>query len=363
LVQAIDACNNIFRDTIIISAAAPIPFDLGPNLTKCNSDSLIISAPPGFMNYSWSPNYNINSTTGQSAIIFPSLDTVYKVAAEKTPGCFAYDSIYINVNNSPSIYLGADTSFCSGNSIVLDAGNGFTNYSWNNGQSGASINVNTAGIYSVIAIDPNNCQSKDTLRVVNVFNKPVINLSKDSLLCTGSSKNLNAGPGMNSYLWNTGAVTNNISVNNIGTYWVNVIDNNGCTGTDTTRITRLLASPAAYLPADTVLCLYSTLKISPIQTYPSYLWSTGSSQSTLTVSQPGTYWLKVIDNFNCTGRDTIVVNPKQCFEGFFIPNAFTPNKDGKNDIFRPLLYGVVKNLKFVIYNRWGQKSVRNIKNY
>jgi hypothetical protein len=110
-VQTEDACNNIFRDTVVINSAPPIPFDLGPNLTKCNSDSLHIAAPTGFMNYSWSPNYNINFTTGQSVIIFPSVDTMYKVSAEKTPGCFAYDSIYVRVNNSPSIYLGCRYEF------------------------------------------------------------------------------------------------------------------------------------------------------------------------------------------------------------------------------------------------------------
>ena len=354
-VKTTDACNNIFRDTVVINPAPPIPFDLGPNLTKCNSDSLIVVAPTGFINYSWSPNYNINSTIAQSVVIFPSVDTMYKVAAEKTPGCFAYDSIYVSVNNSPPIYLGADTSFCSGNSVILNAGNGFANYLWNTGQSSSSITVNSAGVFSIIAADVNNCISKDTLRVINVFNNPVVNLPNDSLLCIGSSKNLNAGTGMASYLWSTGATTNSISVNNTGTYWVNVIDNNGCKGTDTTAITRLLVLPAAFLPADTVLCSYSTLKISASQTYLSYLWSTGSLQNNITISQPGNYWLRVTDNFNCVGSDTIIVNPKQCLEGFFIPNAFTPNQDGKNDAFRPLLFGVVKNLKFVIYNRWGQK--------
>ena len=361
-VQTTDACNNTFRDTIVISAAPPIPFDLGPNLTKCNSDSLNISAPSGFLNYSWSPNYNISTTTSQNVFVFPSVDTMYRVVAEKTPGCFAYDSIYVNVNNSLPIYLGNDTSFCSGNSVVLNAGNGFTGYLWNTGQASPSITVNTAGVYSVLATDVNSCISKDTLRVINVFNNPVVNLPNDSLLCTGSSKNLNAGAGMASYLWNTGATTNSISVNNTGTYWVDIIDNNGCKGTDTTAIRRLLALPAAFLPVDTFLCSYSTLKISSSQTYSSYLWSTGSSQTNITISQPGTYWLRVTDNFNCIGSDTIIINPKQCLQGFFVPSAFTPNNDGKNDIFRPLLFGVVKQLKFTIYNRWGQVVYETTKN-
>lgn len=362
-VQVKDACNNVFRDTIFISQAPPILFDIGPNLTKCNSDSLNITVPAGFMNYSWSPNYNISKTNGQNVFIFPSVDTMYKIAAEKTQGCFAYDSIYINVNNSQPINLGTDTSFCAGNSVVLNAGNGFLNYLWSSGQSTQSISVSNAGTYSVIATDANNCSSKDTLKVLNVFNNLVLNLPKDSLLCKGSTKNLNAGSALNSYLWNTGATTNSISVTNVGIYWVDVIDNNGCKGTDTTRITRLLALPTAFLQTDTVLCSYSTLQLTSLYPYTSYFWSNGALQKSITISKAGTYWLRVTDNFNCTGIDTIIISPKQCLEGLFIPNAFTPNKDGKNDLFRPLLFGVVKKMKFVIYDRWGQKVYETSKIY
>jgi gliding motility-associated-like protein len=288
---------------------------------------------------------------------------MYTVTAEKSRGCFAYDSIYIDVNTSPPINLGADTSFCFGDSIALNAGSGFVDYSWSNGQTAQTLMINRAGTYSVIATDINNCSSKDTLKVLTVFDTPVINLSKDSLLCNGTNKSLTAADGMNAYLWNTGATSSGISVNATGTYWVNVIDKNGCRGSDTARITRMLPLPAAFLPIDTVLCSYSKLKISPNQTYSSYVWSTGSSQSTLTIDHAGTYWLKVKDNFNCMGTDTIVVNPKQCLEGIFVPTAFTPNNDGKNDIFRPLLFGVVVNMKFIIYNKWGQKVYETIKQY
>jgi gliding motility-associated-like protein len=62
----------------------------------------------------------------------------------------------------------------------------------------------------------------------------------------------------------------------------------------------------------------------------------------------------VKDANNCTGKDTILVGPKDCMKGFYIPTAFTPNGDGKNDVFRPMLFGNVKKYQFTIYNRWGQ---------
>jgi gliding motility-associated-like protein len=54
------------------------------------------------------------------------------------------------------------------------------------------------------------------------------------------------------------------------------------------------------------------------------------------------------------GSDTILINAKDCINGFFVPTAFTPNGDGKNDAFRPLLFGRLVKYSFTIYNRWGQ---------
>ncbi len=67
------------------------------------------------------------------------------------------------------------------------------------------------------------------------------------------------------------------------------------------------------------------------------------------------YWLEVNDKNGCIGKDTLIVNAKQCMEGFYIPDAFTPNGDGKNDTFKPLLLGNVASYRFTIYNRWGAK--------
>ena len=94
--------------------------------------------------------------------------------------------------------------------------------------------------------------------------------------------------------------------------------------------------------------------------FQSYLWNTGSNNSSITITQPGQYWLKVKNNVGCIGLDTIVVLPKNCLKGFFMPTAFTPNNDGKNDIMKPILLGNVKEYRFYIYNRWGQLIFQTI---
>jgi gliding motility-associated-like protein len=354
-VKTTDACGNISNDTVIVSAAPPVPFDIGPDLAKCNNDSIILSSPPGFINYTWSPTYNINQSTGQSVIVYPTIDTSYMVKAEKTPGCFAYDTVHIAVHHSPPINLGADTSFCIGNNVTLNAGTGFQNYTWNTGAITQQLQVQSAGIYSILATTTQGCRSYDTLRVVNVYNKPTVNLVNDSLICANTTSILDAGPGFKTYAWSNGTAGQTISVNTPGRYWVLVTDLHDCSNSDTTVITRILATPSDFLPADTSLCSYSSMQIKPASSFKSYLWNTGSTGNAITVTQPGWYWLQVKDYSNCEGKDSILINPKQCMEGFYIPSAFTPNNDGQNDTFSPLLFGIVIKYKFLVYNRWGEK--------
>lgn len=108
------------------------------------------------------------------------------------------------------------------------------------------------------------------------------------------------------------------------------------------------------MPPDTAICSYETLELKPNQNFTSYWWSTGGSAPSVTVTQPGLYWLQVQDENNCKGKDTINIFSRNCLSGFFVPAAFTPNGDGKNDVFRPRLFGNVKKYVFTIYNRWSQ---------
>ena len=354
-VKTTNACGGTFYDTVIVSPHPPIPFDLGPDLSKCNGDSLTISLPTCFLSYIWTPSYNnINITSNaQTVIVFPSTDTIYTVRAEKTPGCFAYDSIRIKVYTSPKINLGTDTSLCGSDSLTLNAGVGFNKYLWSTGSPAQQITVKSAGAYSVTATTTQNCSSKDTLVILSVNSNPIVTLDHDSTLCSGTSRILNPGS-FSSYLWNTGNTSQIISVNNVGVYSVTVTDNNNCKGSDTAKIVTILPSPSSFLPADTSVCSYGSVKLTSNITFPKYLWNTNANTPAITITQPGVYWLDVKDVNNCPGRDSINVALKECMKGFYIPNAFTPNHDGKNDLFRPMLFGKVMLYEFTIYNQWGE---------
>ena len=114
-----------------------------------------------------------------------------------------------------------------------------------------------------------------------------------------------------------------------------------------------LLLPRNFLSADTTICDYGTLTLKATGNFDNYLWNTSATTSTITISSPGKYWLDVIRN-GCPGTDSVLVTLKECLKGFYMPTAFTPNNDGRNDVLKPKLAGVVLQYKFTIINRWGQ---------
>jgi gliding motility-associated-like protein len=95
------------------------------------------------------------------------------------------------------------------------------------------------------------------------------------------------------------------------------------------------------------------LEAGPVDSTMTYTWQDNSSLPYYTVTQPGTYWV-VAGRSDCYASDTVWVGA--CTE-FWVPNAFTPNKDGVNDIFYVFPSDVEKITRFsiYIYNRWGEQ--------
>lgn len=352
-VKVTDSCTNVFTDTVEVRLAAPIAISIGADRQICPKDTITLQATGGFMNYQWSPAYNISSQTTQSVLVSPLINTTYTLVAEKTPGCFAYDTVNIQVFSAPSINLGPDTQFCFGDSAVFNAGTGFASYTWNNGSSNAQLTAYTAGEFSVLGVTNDGCRARDTVKVLQVFALPAPTLDQDAVLCVGETKNLDAGAGYLSYQWSTGSTSQTITVSATGTYRVEVTDGNGCKSNAQTMITKIQPLPSSFLGRDTAICSYGNLILRSSGNYSNYNWNTGSTQSSITITTPGQYWLEVKDTDGCVGRDTVSVAPKQCLKGLHVPSAFTPNGDRRNELFKPLLFGNIKAYKFTVFNRWG----------
>ncbi|HTF29823.1 MAG TPA: gliding motility-associated C-terminal domain-containing protein, partial [Flavitalea sp.] len=182
--------------------------------------------------------------------------------------------------------------------------------------------------------------------------KPVPDLGRDKNLC--SNTRLMVTPGSyTSYLWQDMSSANKFLIETPGKYWVAVTNNFGCTATDTINIPAVLTPPSNFLKETDSICNYGKLVVSSINAYATYKWSTGHTGQVAQVQQPGIYWLQVTDANGCSGRDSITILEKQCLSGIYFPNAFTPDKSGKNDVFKPVVERKLKQYRFTVYNRWG----------
>ncbi|MEN9976220.1 MAG: hypothetical protein RIR36_380, partial [Bacteroidota bacterium] len=115
----------------------------------------------------------------------------------------------------------------TGQSLELDAGDGYLNYLWNTGDTTRRININQLGTYSVNVNSATVCEVADTVFVTNC-DIPDFNPFSDTTSVCGTSFVLNAGNAYSNYLWNNSATTNNITALTSGWYRVTVTNENGC---------------------------------------------------------------------------------------------------------------------------------------
>ncbi len=254
-----------------------------------------------------------------------------------------------NVATRDSTY---QTGFCENGSILLNAGNNFTSYLWNTGQTTPSIIVNVAGAYSLIAQDIYGCTSIDTFAVA-AYQLPSADFRHVEYLCPDSLKLLDGGSGYASYLWNDGSTVQTYITHTPGTFWVRLTDKRNCTATDSVSVV-MVQPPSGFLDKSVTKCANKITTLSPLSNYDTYNWSNGSKTRSVTIPAGGLYWLKVTDDNGCAGRDSITVIDSLCPIFFSIPTAFTPNHDGHNDIFKPGFSGTLVHYHFAIYNRWGK---------
>ncbi len=119
--------------------------------------------------------------------------------------------------------------------------------------------------------------------------------------------------------------------------------------TDNITIT---ASENVNLGHDTIISPGQKLVIAPLNgPFEKYNWNTGETTKSILISKAGKYWLSVTDQDGCISTDTINVKNSEFFVVF--PNAFTPNADRLNDVFRPKTSNV-NTFHMSVFNRWGQ---------
>lgn len=203
------------------------------------------------------------------------------------------------------------------------------------------------------AIDDNGC--KDTFsQSTTVFDIPVFNLGQDTAICQNSSFIKRINRGSTTLSWSTGDTDSFTTIDKAGVLWAEKTEN-GCSFRDSMFVS-VIAPPFFELGGDSLLCGDGVKNIDVTAQDATYTWNDGYVGSTRTIINSGYYAVEVT-NICGTWKDDITLTflPFAC--EIFIPNAFSPNRDGLNDIFKPS--GNVTLISMSVYNRWGELLYKN----
>lgn len=265
-----------------------------------------------------------------------------------------FGTIDVNGSGVVSLSLVSGCANLSGNILGPYTGSGFYGDILVNIQSTAPFTevtiVNTGGSSGQVSGD---CNS-----VIIHSNSPCsIDLGKDTTLCKNETLTLIATTANATYLWQDNSINPTFNVIEQGTYWVEVTVDS-CSSTDTI-VVDYIPLPIINLDNYTSICQGETLTLDVSTSNASYLWQDNSKNPFFNVTEPGTYWVEVTVN-GCSSKSIILVD-EYCETILEIPNVFTPNNDGVNDLFVPLISKGIVSMNTVIVNRWGNKIFENNK--
>jgi len=379
LVRTKNGCERTYYDTVTIYDKPPLTTTSDTPL--CHNDALQLRASslqPG--TYAWTPShYFITGANTATPIVNPKVDTAYTVTFTDNTGCVNSQRVAIDVKDTLLVRTSPDSTVCTGDTLQLKAiTDGAYQFTWlnlaNNSVVGNALTTSVvppppAASYA-IQVTLGSCSSRDTINF-KVVDPPHAYAGEDTTICYGDAVTLRASGG-SSYTWTPAAVlstpTRSVTLAKPLTttdFIVTVTDILGCPKpvNDTVQIGVTPPVPA-FAGNDTIL-----IKDQPFRLHATggsrYLWTPGEGLNNPNIDTPltninrdFTYTVTVYTVDGCYATDDIhlrfIVGPD-----IYIPNAFSPNGDGQNDIFRPLPVGIVHMDFFRVFDRWGKSMYSN----
>jgi len=348
--------------------------------TICEGDTAIISAIDG-VSYVWETatfGFITTNTAGDTAYVNPTVTTSYPVVITFSDGTSANDTAVVTVNPAINATATAVTETCYGDGdalITVSTPGGTSPFAFN--LTGPTSSNNTSGVfnnlpsgnYTIDITDDAGCSDQLTITIVPgpyccdvelTMYEDFVNCIED---CSGLIRvdTLNAYPPV-SFQWFDqnnnpilGATNDTLANVCAGIYYVQVTDL-VCTQTDTASVSIILSLPNAISSNDTTINVDQEIA----------LWSSGGTSYSWSPSvyldcfscdtvicSPGediTYYITVTDSLGCNIEDTINVIVE--YNPLFIPNGFSPNNDGVNDILF-VRGGGVASIQFQVFDKWG----------
>lgn len=313
-VTAITNIGCVARDTITVNVdALPIIFP-GINFRICPNDTLELNAGPGVQSATWTPNMFINDTNVVNPLVWPPDSMVYRVTGTNSTGCSISRIVRVwTIDKVVADIVGGDRLVCEGVAVplevrVLEASANDTNYLWSpdffmdNVNSPTPVVAPPPGTYAYSVLVSSKTCEPDTATVnITISPSPTLEAGDDQTVAVGTTVQLYAA-----------------SPDNVTYSWVN--------------------------PLDDLSCL-------------------DCRRPFITATQSQTVYVSAINEFGCKTLDSVVLRVVSCDpESVFIPNTFTPNGDGLNDVLYVRGIGLRKLDYFRVYDRWGRVvfETRNI---
>ncbi len=290
-VTAVNGCTATDTHTLITGANFQPQIQESPY--TCNGQ-INLDAGTGFSIYQWS-----TGQTDQSIAV--TLTGNYSVTVGDGNGCTGSSVIVITLPSTPSVDITGNPMLCPGSTSILIASPIFTQYAWSSGELSSNILVSAGNTYTVTVTDNLGCTGTNSI-LVQELPEPTTGITQLPYTCDGQLV-LNADAGFSQYDW-TGpagltATGHQAIVNMNGNYQVVVTDTHGCTGVASIIVT-IPAQILVVLNGPTQICPGVTVNMDASAGFGTYLWNTGSTQQSITVSSAGIYSVTATDALGCT---------------------------------------------------------------
>lgn len=356
-------CSAVDSISIVVNPIPQISITANPD-SVCSGEPVLLVAS-GATNYVWSPATGLSSTTNDSTIATSAQDITYYVTGTAS-NCSSIDSILVNIIAGPNLSITpASGGLCAGDSISISV-SGAQSYNWT---GSTFVHCDTCATITVtpdtsITLEVSGVQFGcfDTTSISLVVSQPINGaITGDTVMCASEELVLTASGGGN-YLWNTGDTTAVITISPETTSLYSVSISSGyCRDTIDQNIA-VIQPPVIAISEDTTIIQGGSASLiasgaSQFFWTPSTNLSCDNCPSPIATPDATTeYCVAATNAFGCTASECVTVKVDIICDEFFIPNVFAPGIGGdeENDCLR--LYGTncVQELKFRIFNRWGE---------
>ncbi len=371
-------CQNssLGRDTIKVDAVTP-GFTTVPNPVCLNAPMNYQDTSHGYWapitSWYWTFTNGDTSTLIAPSYVYTAVGT-YSVNLKVTDGwgCIGTVTKDIIVYPPPVIQACPDTTVCLTDYATLSAVGGVS-YFWADATTLSCTACNPTRAtptaittYTVTGVDEHGCKNQDTVTVYLKY-KTVSKAYSDTEICRGVTVQL-LDTGGTKYTWIPGTglsspnVYNPLASPDVTTRYLAIAQLAGCIPDSNYVMITVHQLPTVDAGPDQTLLSGSEAQITA-KGYLVYKWAWGNGESlscdscsnpVATMSVTTTYPVTVYSDFGCVNSDTITIRLFCDQSQIFVPNTFTPNGDGQNDVFYPRGKGVSVIKSFRIYNRWGE---------